>query len=56
MSGGSVDPAEDVLAEALPRAFPFAEWGDQRQRREAGWSLLCDLRDLGWTLVPIPGD
>jgi hypothetical protein len=47
-------PAEAVLADALPVAFPFADWGDRRQREEAAWSLLGELAGFGWELVPVP--
>jgi hypothetical protein len=48
------DPAEVALAAALPVAFPFADWGGGRMRRDAAWSLLCELTNLGWELVPTP--
>jgi hypothetical protein len=43
-----------ALADALPRAFPFADWGDQRQREDAAWSLLDELAATGWQLRRAP--
>jgi hypothetical protein len=45
------EDAEEALADALPRAYPFADWGDGRQRRDAGGSLLDELREAGWALI-----
>jgi hypothetical protein len=47
--------AEAVLAEALPAAFPFADWGDDRLRRDAAGTLVDELRERGWELVRIDG-
>jgi hypothetical protein len=46
-----MDDSEAALADALPAAFPFADWGDERVRRDAASSLADELTDRGWALA-----
>lgn len=47
------EDAETALAATLPESYPFADWGDDRMRREAAGTLLDDLRGKGWELVRV---
>jgi hypothetical protein len=49
------EAAEAVLADALPAAFPFADWGDERLRLDAAGTLTDELADRGWGLVRTDG-